>query len=125
MSYISALKKEHKARKLRKQGYSASVVTAIERQPAELKPSLFNTIEGCVLSNLSDKYFHDVKAEFDKLPLADRRAMEYDPQKGGWIARAQLWKELLYCALGNQAGAEAMQALLRWYRRCVVMRAAQ
>ena len=123
MSYISALKKEYKARKLRKQGFSAAVVTAM--QPVELKPSLFNTMEGGVLSQLSGKYFLDVKAEFDKLPLADRRAMEYNPKNGGWIARALWWRELLYRALGNQDGAEAMQALLRWYRRCVAMRAAQ
>ena len=122
MSYIQAVKQEHKARKLRKQGEAVSVGLLKTIPVVHFGFSIGDTIEGCLLLNMPGEIYKPVTDEFNRLPEGIRLAMKFTPKPGTWKYRAEAWKDILTAALPPKRASYVLARFLRYYRKCVRMR---
>ena len=121
MGYLSAIKKEHEARKLRKEGKQASVGVSIRLPVFQLSTGLLNTVEGTVLHNrLTREQYGAVSAKYNDVDTEKRGAMMFPAEPGEYMERAAWWRSFLQGVLDPKETRAAMGHLSRWYRRCIV-----
>ena len=121
MGYITALRKEHEAQKMRKAGEPAEVNITLRLPVINMSCGLLNTIEGGVLYNHSRDVYNAVKTAFKSCSYEFRHLMMFSPKPGEWVERAKQWRLLMECAeLSDKEISYAMGKILRWHRRCVV-----
>lgn len=119
MGYLQALRLEHAAQKLRKQGTLAVVKVAEYKPIYQMGYSLLDSIEGITLHNNLYGCYKLVKVEYKNQPEWVRYEMSYTPSDGEWLSRAEWWRVFLYEVLPPKQAASAMCAILRWYRHVI------
>ena len=119
MGYISALRVEHKAQKIRKTGKPACVAVNLIIPVYQMSTGLLNTVEGSVLCNrLTIEQYNAVNAKYKDVDEITRHAVMFAAKPGEYLDRAAWWRQLLREALKPDEATTAMIVLLRWYRRC-------
>ena len=83
------------------------------------KTGILDTIEGCLLYNMSRDIYFTVRDEFNKLPEDIRHAMAFSPKAGTWVSRAETWRNILSAALEPKQIHQTMICFVRWYRKCI------
>ena len=124
--YIRALKTEHHAQKLRKQGEAAFVAAV---RPSVSLPvihtglGILDTVEGCTLHGcLTEQQRSAVSSAYRSVDTPIRYAMSSPPKSGEYLERAAWWKSFLLEYMGPAEAAGAMANVIRWYRRCLIGR---
>ena len=118
MGYIAAIKAVHRARKLGRATHIAVSLPVIK-----MSNGLINTVEGSVLTNcLTREQYNAVNARYKEVSEVTRQAMVCSAKSGEYLARAQWWRRFLLETLCEKDAHGAMIALLRWYRRCIILR---
>ena len=120
MGYISAVKKEYEAKKLRKAGKMAQVAVNVRMPIIKISHCLSNTVEGSVLRNrLPREQYNEIDTAYNEINSDTRYSMMFAAKSGEYLERAEWWKSFLQSVLGTKESALAMSLLYRWYRRCI------
>lgn len=77
------------------------------------------TMEACALCGELEKAVRPVFAAFPKVV---RQALTFTPESGGWAGRARFWDTVLRLALPPKQYHQALQRLLRSYKRAAGIR---
>lgn len=112
-------------RKSRKIGASAVKIQPVYTVPVvTFAPAYYNTIEGCLTHKLGRDIDRTVMEVFKSLPYEVQRRMERDehrPEDGGWVDRANVWRQALKPVLPPREYHTVMALFIGWYAHCLRM----
>lgn len=77
-----------------------------------------DTIEGSVLFNCDKDIYVKVSDFFKTLPLAARQSLSLSFENGGYIDRANFWRQALKQVLTEKEYQIAVRRILHWYIHC-------
>ena len=119
MGYILALKKEYEAKKLRKGGKEVQLKLRKKVPIAEMVTGLLDTMEGAVLWNRIPKELYEkINRQYKLLSPKERRLMLFSSENpGGYLERAEWWRNFLQLMLSPKDVSRVMIILSKWYRR--------
>lgn len=101
-------------RKARKQGREVKVEHRIQIPVIDCV-GFYGTVEGCTLSWLDRDIVDKARDAFDRLPYDEKLKLQSIPEKGEFIKRARLWKELLSPVMTRKQCHIAMIRIIGWY----------
>ena len=83
--------------------------------------SFYDTVEGCVIWNLTPDIRKAAASAFRALPYEAKHRMAFSPKDGEFCERAQIWSAILRPVMSRNQYSAAMIAILRWYRNIKAM----
>lgn len=102
-------------RKARKQGREVRIEHRMQIPVLNCGPGFYGTVEGCTLSWLDRDIVNKARDAFDGLPYDEKLKLQSIPEKGEFIKRAKLWKELLSPVMTESQCHLAMIKIIGWY----------
>lgn len=83
--------------------------------------SFYDTVEGCVIWNLTPDICKAATSAFRTLPYEVKHRMAFAPKDGEFYERAKFWSAILRPVMSQDQYSAAMIAILRWYRKIKAM----
>ncbi len=102
-------------RNARKEGNVIEIRKTRELPVYTIGPGFYSTVEGCTLSWLDPKMVKIISAEYDRLPIEDKKRLAISPKDGEFIERACFWRNMMEPVLTEKQLHLAFKKILCWY----------
>ena len=110
-SAVSIFRDMRKARRTARENEANGIMMLPKLQGA----SLFNTVEGTVLSYCGKDITEAACKAFKELNHEKRNQLCFSPRNGEFIDRADFWRELLSSVMTEKQLRKAMIRIIHWY----------